>query len=224
MSISKSSQSFIATHPPLPNLQGRRNKDVCLRGIFSGSVTFVTTMWASFFLSFLPTRQGHMRHLHFMELFLRRKFWFILMCMYTLLCLVLFFLTCPEYSAPSSGKVNKFIQITWELIWNGLHRGNDSLRIECVDSDIINPHVDVLEASFSRLLQLSDMSVWTTKEIHKSIVVYSLYNKCTTAFVPKHLSLVSSCIWRAFPVVSYPYLETFFTQNPNPVPTCIIRE
>lgn len=56
--------------------KGRRNRDVPVasREYFSASITSVDNDVCSFFLSFSPTGQGHLHHLHFMELFLRRRF------------------------------------------------------------------------------------------------------------------------------------------------------
>lgn len=70
-----------------------------------------------------------------------------------------FFLTCPEYSTPSTGEVNKFIQITWK--WR--HReecwGNYCLLVNAWTGDIQNPHVVVLEASFIILFQTCSFQI-----------------------------------------------------------------
>lgn len=51
------------------------------REYFPALSPLLTTMYALFYFHF-PTRQGHLHHLHFVELFLRRTFWFVLMCRY----------------------------------------------------------------------------------------------------------------------------------------------
>lgn len=133
---------------PLPALQGRGGEIETVHLPRGNIFQFYHLCWqrcAAFYFHF-PTGQGHLHHLHFMELFLRRRFWFVLMCVYMPLC---FFLTRPEYSAPTRGKVNKFIQITWEWIWNVLRGGNDCLGVRVWI--LQNPQVAVLEASLLRL-------------------------------------------------------------------------
>lgn len=75
----------------------------------------------------------------------------ILICINVRVHATLFFLTRPEYSAPTRGKVNKFIQITWEWIWNALRGGNDCLGVRVWI--LQNPQVVVLEASLLRHFQ-----------------------------------------------------------------------
>ena len=73
---------------PLPALQGRGGEIETVHLPRGNIFQFYHLCWqrcAAFYFHF-PTGQGHLHHLHFMELFLRRRFWFVLMCVYMPLC------------------------------------------------------------------------------------------------------------------------------------------
>lgn len=118
-------------------------------------LSLLLTMMCATFSSHFPTRQGHLHHLHFVELFLRRTFWFLLMCVY--MPFFFFWHALNIQHHPQVKSINSF-----RLHESG-HReecwGNYCLLVNAWTGDIQNPHVVVLEASFIILFQICSFQI-----------------------------------------------------------------
>lgn len=87
-----------------------KRRSSCLGGIVSASIASVDNDVCNIFLSF-PHEARSLASFTFCGIVFEEN---ILIFINVRVHAFFFFLTCPEYSTPSTGEVNKFIQITWK--------------------------------------------------------------------------------------------------------------
>lgn len=132
-----------------------KRRSSCLGGIVSASIASVDNDVCNIFLSF-PHEARSLASFTFCGIVFEEN---ILIFINVGVHATFFFLTCPEYSTPSTGEVNKFIQITWKWRHRGECWGNYCLLVNAWTGDIQNPHVVVLEASFIILFQTCSFQI-----------------------------------------------------------------
>lgn len=86
-----------------------KRRSSCLGGIVSASIASVDNDVCNIFLSF-PHEARSLASFTFCGIVFEEN----ILIFINVRVHAFFFLTCPEYSTPSTGEVNKFIQITWK--------------------------------------------------------------------------------------------------------------